>query len=108
MQIQQENDLDKGSFFMMENGVRIAELTYSWNNNEMVIDHTEVNADYESQGLGKQLVYFAMAYAGNNNSTILPLCTFAKSVIEKKKQLLSEACFIVFDFDVVILLNITH
>ena len=86
--IQQEQTTSKGSFFIEENGERLAEMTYSRAAEHLIIiDHTDVSDKLRGQGVGKQLVEHAVEYARTHNIRIMPLCPFAKSVFQKHKEL---------------------
>jgi predicted GNAT family acetyltransferase len=52
----------------------------------IVIEHTVVNPGNEGKGLGKQLVNAAVDFARKNNYKILPLCPYAKVVLEKSES----------------------
>lgn len=85
MVIQQEQDGSEGSFYVEENRIRLAEMTYSMTGTElMIIDHTEVSNALRGKNVGYQLVHTAVKYARTNHIKILPLFTFAKSVFDKK------------------------
>jgi predicted GNAT family acetyltransferase len=86
MLIQQKQEGSKGSFFVEENGLLLAEMTYSMAGTElMIIDHTEVSDELRGRNVGYQLVHTAVEYARDHHIRILPLCPFAKSVFDKKK-----------------------
>jgi len=85
MLIQQKQDGSKGSFYVAENGVIQAEMTYSMTGTTLlIIDHTEVSDELKGKNVGYQLVHTAVEYARANHIKILPLCPFAKSVFDKK------------------------
>jgi len=85
MLIQQKQDGSKGSFYVAENGVIQAEMTYSMTGTTlMIIDHTEVSDELRGKNVGYHLVHTAVEYARANHIKILPLCPFAKSVFDKK------------------------
>jgi len=85
MLIQQKQDGSKGSFYVAENGVIQAEMTYSMTGTTLlIIDHTEVSDELRGKNVGYQLVHTAVEYARANHIKILPLCPFAKSVFDKK------------------------
>jgi predicted GNAT family acetyltransferase len=85
MLIQKKEDGTKGSFYVEENGIVLAEMTYSMTGaNLMIIDHTEVSDTLRGKNVGYQLVHSAIEYARTNHIKILPLCPFAKSVFDKK------------------------
>ncbi len=85
MLIQQKKDGSKGSFYVEEDGKRLAEMTYSMTGTDlMIIDHTEVSDELRGKNVGYQLVHTAVEYARANQMKILPLCPFANSVFKKK------------------------
>lgn len=87
MLIQQKQEGSKGSFYVEEDGKTLAEMTYSMTGNElMIIDHTEVLDELKGKNVGYQLVNAAVEYARANKIKILPLCPFAHSVFQKKKD----------------------
>ena len=85
MLIQQKQEGSKGSFYVEENDIVLAEMTYSMTGTTlMIIDHTEVLDALRGKNVGCQLVHTAVEYARTNHIKILPLCPFAKSVFDKK------------------------
>ncbi len=88
MDIQHKAGDSKGSFFIEEDGEVKAEITYSKaGNTKIIIDHTEVSDELQGEHIGKALVEHAIAYARKNELTVIPLCPFAKSVIERDESL---------------------
>ncbi|HLP22301.1 MAG TPA: GNAT family N-acetyltransferase [Chitinophagales bacterium] len=87
MQIQLEQEGNKGAFYVEENGKRLAEMTFSKaGENLIIIDHTEVSDALRGTGAGKKLVTTAVEYAREHKVKILPLCPFAKSVFDKTPE----------------------
>lgn len=87
MEIKFEQSETKGAFYVEENGVRLAEMTFSKAGaDRIIIDHTEVSDALRGKNMGKQLVTEAVAYARKNNLKILPLCPFARSVFDRVKE----------------------
>ena len=86
MEIKQEDGASKGTFFIEQEGERVAFMTYSKAPNLIIIDHTEVSEVLKGKNAGKQLVAAAVAYARKNNLKILPLCPFARSVFDRVKE----------------------
>ena len=88
MEIQQINDTRKGYFEALEDGKQAGKMTYTWaGDSKFIIDHTEVNEDFNGKGVGKKLVMKAVEFARNNNLKIIPLCPFAKSVFDKTAEI---------------------
>ncbi|UEG49336.1 GNAT family N-acetyltransferase [Ferruginibacter lapsinanis] len=87
MLIQHKEEGHKGSFYVEENGNVLAEMTYSMTGDKLlIIEHTEVSDALRGKNVGYQLVHSAVEFARSNQLKILPLCPFAKSVFNKKKD----------------------
>ncbi len=87
MEIKFEESATKGSFFVEENGQRLAIMSFSKAGDKtLIIDHTEVSDSLRGKNVGKQLVAAMVDHARKNNLNIIPLCPFTKSVIEKIKE----------------------
>lgn len=73
-----------GRFYIEIDGKQQAILTFTFEENDKIsIDHTEVNEGNNGKGYGKMLVEKAVEFAREKNLKVIPLCSFAKSVIEK-------------------------
>jgi predicted GNAT family acetyltransferase len=87
MLIQHKQVGGKGMFYVGQDGAILAELVYSMSSPErMVIEHTEVDDSLKGKNVGLQLVSTAVDYARDHNIKVIPLCPFAKSVIDKKPE----------------------
>lgn len=89
MDIQHTEGDTKGSFFIDDDdGQVLAEITYSKaGDHKIIIDHTEVSEELRGENVGQTLVEHAVSYARKNELTVIPLCPFAKSVIERDESL---------------------
>lgn len=76
----------KGMFYVGQDGAILAEMVYTMAPNKMIIEHTEVDDSLSGKGVGKQLVHTAVEYARTHNIKIVPLCPFAKSVLDKMEE----------------------
>ncbi len=84
MEIQQKDNGERGMFFVEIESKIVAEMVYSWRGNDsIIIEHTEVDESLEGRGVGKQLVKKAVEFAREKGIKIIPMCTFAKSVLKK-------------------------
>lgn len=84
----QEEDERRGKFIILENDIPAGEMTYVWaGKNKFIIDHTETYEGYEGKGYGKQLVMKGIAYAKEKEVKIIPLCPYAKKVMEGDENL---------------------
>jgi uncharacterized protein len=88
-EITQHNETKNGTFTARAtDGREAGHITYTWAGaDKFIIDHTDVNPDFNGQGVGKQLVLAAVDYARQNGLKIMPLCPFAKSVFDKNADL---------------------
>ncbi len=85
--IQHKQEGYKGSFYVEEEGTTLAEITFSLAGTElMIIDHTDVSDAQRGKNVGYQLVKNAVEYARANSMKIIPLCPFAKAMMEKRKD----------------------
>ena len=84
MEIHLKDDGSKGFARAKENDKQAGEMTYSIAGTELIIiDHTEVNPEYNGKGVGKQLLYKIVEMARDKNIKIIPLCPFAASIFKK-------------------------
>lgn len=87
MDIQRQEHLKKGAFFIDEGGEWIAELTYTrTDENTIVIDHTEVDPKLRGENIGEDLVEAAVAYAREEGLKIKIQCPFAQKVFDAKPE----------------------
>lgn len=87
MEIQHRSTESKGEFFIEKDGKHIAEMTYSKaGETKIIIDHTEVSDAGRGHGLGKQLVKSGVEFARENDLKIMPLCPFAKAIIQRTPE----------------------
>ncbi len=87
MKIEHEQNESGGSFFIDEGQGRIAELTYrSEGKRRITIDHTEVDEKFRGEGIARDLVAEAVAFARENELRITATCPYAKKVIEETPE----------------------
>ena len=79
---------DKNGFFYIKLNNKIeAKMTFVFaGEDKIIIDHTEVNEGNNGKGYGKMMVAKAVEFARRKNIKIIPLCPFAKKVIEKTPE----------------------
>jgi predicted GNAT family acetyltransferase len=88
MEIKREDNGHKGAFYIERDGERVGEMTYTMaGKSRMIIDHTEVGDALRGTGAGKQLVFAGVTFARENDLRVLPLCPFAKAIIDKTPEL---------------------
>jgi uncharacterized protein len=88
MEILQEDNGLKGKFYILDNSVEQAAMTYTWaGSDRFIIDHTEVSAALKGKNAGKQMVMKAVTFAREKGVKIIPLCPFANSVFNKMPEI---------------------
>lgn len=84
MEIQRDEHGKKGAFYIEKDGEWVAELTYERTaDNEITIDHTEVDESLRSEGIGESLVEEAVKFARKNNLRVVATCPFARKLINE-------------------------
>lgn len=63
-----------------------AQIEYSINGNVLSILSTDVSASLQGQGIGQQLVTYAVEFARKNHLKIIPICPYAKKQFEKHPE----------------------
>jgi len=87
MKIEQNDEGKKGAFQALDGKKQAGKMTYTWaGQSKFIIDHTEVDPEYKGKGVGKKMVKAAVDFAKENKLKVIPLCPFAKSVIEKTPE----------------------
>jgi uncharacterized protein len=80
---QQVTDNQAESRFEFRDGDVLAELKYHRNGNRFVLLHTGVPTELEGRGIGGRLVAAAVDRAARQGLTVVPLCPFARSWLER-------------------------
>ncbi|MBL7974857.1 MAG: N-acetyltransferase [Candidatus Kapabacteria bacterium] len=88
MEIQHSFNGQKGSYYIKQNDILLAEMTYVMSGEaSFIIDHTFVDSSLKGQGIGRKLLDNLIEYARVNHLKIIPLCPFAKSVFDKDETI---------------------
>ncbi|WP_458415136.1 GNAT family N-acetyltransferase [Schinkia sp. CFF1] len=87
-----EIKLGNNEFYIEENGEVIARILFTSsgideNGRELItVNHTFVNEGHNGKGLGRKLVNRIAEYAKEENKYIVPVCTYAKKVLEGNEE----------------------
>jgi uncharacterized protein len=82
---------EAASRFEVQVDGRLAELTYRRNGKRLVLIHTEVPIELEGRGIGGRLVSAAVDHAAREGMTVVPLCPFARSWLERHADVAARA-----------------
>ena len=86
-EIKQKETDGKGMFFIEGNDGIIAELTYTKEDDGvMVLDHSETIPEMTGKGLASRLVKHSVDYARENNLKIDPICEYAAKQFERHEE----------------------
>lgn len=73
-----------GYVIARENEKRAGAMTYiTAGQKVIIIDHTEVEPEYNGKGIGLQMLHKIVDMARENNLKIIPLCPFAAAMFKK-------------------------
>jgi predicted GNAT family acetyltransferase len=72
--------------FELRVGDALAELIYRRRADRLILVHTEVPDELGGRGIGGQLVQAALAKAAAEDLTVVPLCPFARSWLERHRD----------------------
>jgi len=82
--IEHQENKPKGRFELRLDEEFVGEMTYSWAGDDyFIIDHTLVLETYRGNSYAKQLVMAGVDYAREKNVKILPMCWYAKLVLDR-------------------------
>lgn len=87
MEIERKDQGNSGYFKAIIDGREAGMMTYTRSgDNEITIDHTEVNSEYQGEGVGKAMVEKSAEFAREENLKIRPQCSYAKKVMERSSD----------------------
>jgi len=87
MEIKHRENAHKGSFYVEENNTVLAELSYSFAGvDKLILDQTNVSTKLKGKKIGNSLIEAAVNYSKAKNIKIVPLCPFAKDLIENTPE----------------------
>lgn len=74
-------------FYVEYEGETAAEMIYNISsNNQMIIEHTEVDEVLRGKNIGIELVHAGVEFARHHGLKIIPLCPFAKKVLDRRPE----------------------
>ena len=89
MDILHEENGRRHAFYVERDGKRVAEqaLTEGHDGTLFTIDHTEVDDSLRGQGVARLLTVNTVDWARKRGVKLIPVCPFAKAIIEKDPSL---------------------
>lgn len=84
MEIFLNEETNKGYVVAKEDSKRAGMMSYSIARPKLIIiDHTDVEPEFNGKGIGKQMLYKIVELARTKDMKILPLCPFAAKMFKK-------------------------
>lgn len=77
---------DEFAYRQEEDGKVIAEITWTQLADVMVVEHTFVDPQLRGQGIAKELVDRAAAYAREHNYKMEPVCSYVAVAFERYSE----------------------
>ena len=85
--IQHKETANNGIFEAWQGETQVGKMTYQRPQSEqMQIDHTLVFEGFEGQGIARQLVLAAVAFARANGRKIVPICSYARAFLTRTEE----------------------
>ena len=82
--IEHEESDGRGAFFVVNQGARLAEMTYTRADETLVIiDHTEVHQSLRHLGIARKLLDALVAWARQAGTRVMATCPYARAQFEK-------------------------
>lgn len=72
--------------FEVVSGGQVSKLEYRLGRERLALIHTEVPEDLQGQGIGSDLVRFALTYARDNELKVLPYCPFVAAYLDRHPE----------------------
>jgi predicted GNAT family acetyltransferase len=76
----------KGSFFIDQEGERLAEMVISIADNNLTVYHTEVSGKLKGQGVATQLLSTMVAYAREHQLKVIALCPYVAAQFRRHPE----------------------
>ncbi|MDR0972283.1 MAG: N-acetyltransferase [Bacteroidales bacterium] len=87
IEVIEKHNQEKGILLLYVNDVRAGEMTFVFaKEDKIIVDHTGINEEFEGRGYGKILVEKIVLFARENHIKIIPLCPYAKRVINSTEE----------------------
>ena len=76
----------EGVFRAWSEETQVGEMTYLRQGETMTINHTRVFDGFEGQGIARQLVLAAVAFARAHGRKIIPICSYAQAFFARNEE----------------------
>ena len=80
------NDNNNGSFIIKNDNQQAGEMVFQLSGKEMIVDHTEVEPQFEGKGFAKKMFLKMIEYARENHLIVVANCSYVQAQIQKHKE----------------------
>jgi len=88
MEIKYQDSKRGGVFFMEDQGRRLAEITYQWRGDAVIIaDHTWVDDSLRGHGIARKMLDALVDFAREKSLTIIPQCSYVDVMFKRDRSL---------------------
>jgi predicted GNAT family acetyltransferase len=81
-----EDQPDRRRYVIYDGDRRAGHVTYRREPGKLALDHTEVDEDFEGQGVGSVLIKHVLDEAREEGVDVLPFCSFVRSWIGRHPE----------------------
>ncbi|MCC8036089.1 MAG: N-acetyltransferase [Rikenellaceae bacterium] len=85
--IENRNDVDSKYFSAVEDGREVGEASYYLSPGRITITHVGVDYEHRGSGLATKLVMAAVDYARENELSVVPICSYARTVFKRHPEI---------------------
>jgi len=76
----------RGTFDLTIGDTKSGFLSYSLDDNTIVVDYVQVDPSLRGKGLGDRLVAAAVEWARAHKRKVVPICSYARAVMRRKTE----------------------
>lgn len=80
----------RGAFYLFEKDEKAGEMVIGISGTTLTVYHTEVDPEFEGQGMAKLMLEEMVTYARTNNLTVMPLCTYVHTQFKRHPELYAD------------------
>jgi predicted GNAT family acetyltransferase len=77
------NEEGEGAFMLLDGDQPAGEMLFSMRGTNLRVFHTEIDPEYEGQGLAKKLLDAMAAYARQHGLKVTPLCKYVHAQFQR-------------------------
>lgn len=80
------NDNGEGVFIIQNENQQAGKMMFQISGKEMIVNHTEVDPQFEGKGLAKKMFLKMIEYARANKLKVIANCSYTQAQIQRHKE----------------------